>query len=89
MKHVSILEKDVLSKFSESTLLLPATIQIGASQVAQWSRIHLLMRETQETQVPSLGQEKPLEKETATHSSILAWVILWTEETGRLQSRES
>ena len=47
------------------------------------------MQETQETQVPSLGQEKPLEKETATHSSILAWVILWTEETGRLQSRES
>ena len=61
MKHVSILENDVLSKFSESTLLLPATIQIGASQVAQWSRIHLLMRETQETQVPSLGQEDPLE----------------------------
>ena len=39
-----------------------------------------------ETQVQSLGQEDPLEKEMATHSSILAWRIPWTEETGRLQS---
>ena len=34
----------------------------------------------QETWVPSLGLEDPLEKEKATHSSILAWRILWTEE---------
>ena len=34
----------------------------------------------------SLGQEDPLEKEAATHSSILAWKIPWTEEPGRLQS---
>ena len=40
----------------------------------------------QETQVQSLGQEDPLEKEMATHSSILAWGIPWTEEPGRLQS---
>ena len=40
----------------------------------------------QETQVKSLGQEDPLEKEMATHSSILAWRIPWTEEPGRLQS---
>ena len=40
----------------------------------------------QETQVQSLGQEDPLEKEMATHSSILAWRIPWTEEPGRLQS---
>ena len=40
----------------------------------------------QETQVRSLGQEDPLEKGTATHSSILAWKIPWTEEPGRLQS---
>ena len=39
----------------------------------------------QETQVWSLGQEDPLEKEMATHSSILAWRISWTEEPGRLQ----
>ena len=44
------------------------------------------MQETQETWVRSLGQEDPLEKEMATHSSILAWKILWTEEPGGLQS---
>jgi len=38
----------------------------------------------QETQVQSLGQEDPLEKETATPSSIHAWRIPWTEEPGRL-----
>ena len=47
------------------------------------------MQETQETQVRSLGWEDPLEKEIATHSSILAWGIPWTEETGGLQSVES
>ena len=40
----------------------------------------------QETQVPSLGQEDPLEKEMAIHSSTIAWKILWTEDPGRLQS---
>ena len=40
----------------------------------------------QETWVRSLGQEDPLEKEMATHSSILAWRIPWTEELGGLQS---
>ena len=40
--------------------------------------------EMQEAWVQSLGQEHPLEKEMATHSSILAWRILWTEEPGRL-----
>ena len=45
------------------------------------------MQETQETQVQSLGQENPLEEEMATHSSILAWRISWTEEPGRLQSK--
>ena len=39
-----------------------------------------------ETQIPSLGQEAPLEKKMATHSSILDWQISWTEEPGRLQS---
>ena len=43
----------------------------------------------QETWVQSLGQEDPLEKEMATHSSILAWRIPWTEEPGRLQSMGS
>ena len=39
----------------------------------------------QETRVLSLDQEDPLEKEMATHSSVLAWKIPWTEETGRIQ----
>jgi len=43
----------------------------------------------QETWVQSLGQEDPLEKEMATHSSILTWKILWTEEPGELQSMGS
>ena len=44
------------------------------------------MQETQEMRSQSLGQEDPLEREMATHSSILAWRILWTEESGGLQS---
>ena len=43
----------------------------------------------QEIWVQSLGQEDPLEKEMATHSSILAWKLPWTEEPGRLQSMRS
>ena len=43
----------------------------------------------QETWVRSLGQEDPLEKEMATHSSILAWRIPWIEEPGGLQSMGS
>ena len=39
-----------------------------------------------ETRVQPLDWEDPLEKETATHSSILAWKIPWTEDPGRLQS---
>ena len=44
------------------------------------------MQKPQETWVGSLGQEDPLEEEVATHSSILAWGIPWTEEPGRLES---
>ena len=43
----------------------------------------------EETGVRSLGQEDPLEKGIATHSSILAWKIPWTEEPGGLQSMRS
>ena len=43
----------------------------------------------QKTRVQSLGQEDPLEKETTTHSSILAWRIPWTEEAGGLESMGS
>ena len=50
---------------------------------------NLLVQETQETQAPSLGQEDLLEEGMATHSSILAWRIPWTEEPGRLPSTGS
>ena len=43
----------------------------------------------QETQVQSLGQQDPLEKEMATHPSILAWKVPWTEEPGGIQSMRS
>ena len=56
------------------------------SLVAQWQRICLPM---QETWVRSLGQEDPLEKEVAAHSSVVAWRIPWTEEPGGLQSTGS
>ena len=55
-----------------------------ASQVAQWDITCLPIQETLEMQVLSLGLEDPLEEEMATHSSIVAWKIPWTEEPGRL-----
>ena len=54
-----------------------------ASLVAQMVKNLTAM---QETRVQSLGQEDPLEKGMATHSSILAWRILWTEDLSGLQS---
>ena len=65
------------------SVTLPST---GASFVAQMVK-HLTTM--WETWVQSLGREDPLEKEMATHSSILAWRIPWTEEPGRLQSMGS
>ena len=47
------------------------------------------MQEPKETWVQSLSREDPPEEEMATHSSILAWEIPWTEECGRLQSMGS
>ena len=57
-----------------------------ASLVAQRVKHLPVIRKTQ---VRFLGREDPLEKEMATHSSILAWRILWTEEPGGLQSMRS
>ena len=53
--------------------------------MTQWLRINLPMQDTQETQIQSLGLEDSLEDEMATHSSILAWRLPWTEKTGGLQ----
>ena len=58
-------------------------IYIWASLVAQLVKTLPAM---QETLLQFLGWEDPLEKNVATHSSILAWRILWTEEPGGLQS---
>ena len=76
------------------------TVAISLRPLPLWSQCHHLyfhhaslvaqmvknLPAMQETQVQSLGQEDPLEKETATHSSILAWGIPRTEEGGGLQS---
>ena len=62
---------------------IPSTSIVWASLVAQ---IVKNLPAMQETRVQSLDREDPLEKIMATHSSILAWRIPWTEETGRLQS---
>ena len=51
-----------------------------------WVSGEKILLPTQEAQVQSLGLEDPLEKEMATHSSILAWEIPWIEEPGMLQS---
>ena len=59
---------------------------LWTSLVAQTVKHLSTMRETW---VPSLGQEDPLEKEVAMHSSTLAWRIPWREEPGRLESMES
>ena len=56
--------------------------KVRASPVAQTVKS---LRAMQETRVQSLGQEDPLEKAMATHYSILAWRIPWTEESGGLQ----
>ena len=79
------------------TDLNDSLLVLKASLVAQWLpgnpparlRIHLPKQETEEMWVRSLGQEDPLGEELATHSSILAWEIPWTEESGRLQSMGS
>ena len=59
-------------------------IKSGLPSWCSGERINLPMLEVQETQVPSLGWEDPLEEEMATHSSILAWEILRIEDAGGL-----
>ena len=54
-------------------------LHLGASPMAQWVKN---MPAVQDTWLQSLAREAPLEKGTATHSSILAWRIPWTEEPG-------
>ena len=63
---------------------------VGKQDVHCWASLMAAMVKNvpamQDTRVWSLGQEDPVEKGMATHSSILAWRIPWTEESGGLQS---
>ena len=67
----------------------------GREELSQATRLPLVAQLVKnplaihETKLPSLGGENPLEKEIATHCSILAWRIPWTEEPGWLQSMGS
>ena len=93
----------VLCTLGNSTCCAPARTTVCKCSLGHlgwkdYSGLHLMaqqvknppaMWETQETRVQSLGQEDPLNEEMATHSSILAWKIPWTEESGGLQSTGS
>ena len=69
--------------------LMAVIIGTPVSRSSLVARIVKNLPAIQETQVQSLGREDPLEREMATHSSILAWRIPWTEEPGGLQSMGS
>ena len=56
------------------------------TRASRWLSVVKNSPAMQETHVQPLGQEDPLEKEMATHSSVLAWEIPWAEESGGLQS---
>ena len=73
--------------------MFKSTIQYCEFYAVQWASLVAQMVKNQpaiqETWVQSLGWENPLEKRMATHSSIFAWRIPWTEEPGGLQSMDS
>ena len=76
-----------INKFKESDLIVIIYLwKVETLLMAQWERFCLPVQEMQERWVRSLGREDPLEKERATHFSILVWRIPWTEEPGGLQS---
>ena len=83
MDLVASRTKSLLQARTHLNSLQVSSVTSGASLVAQRLKRLLAMWETR---VQSLGREDPLEKEMATHSSILAWRIPWMEEPGRLQS---
>ena len=81
------MQTDISSNISNICIALLLSLERKwASLVAQMVK---RLSAVQETLVQSLGWEDPLEKEMATHSSILAWKILWMEEPSRLQSMGS
>ena len=70
-------------------MVAPPGIETAPSAVKAWSLNHPGDSEGKESACNAGDLEDPLEKEMATHSSILAWRIPWTEEPGRLQSMGS
>ena len=70
----------------DNILKLIRNIYEKLTQVVLVVKNHLPVQETQETQILFLGLDNPLEERMATHSSILAWRIPWTEEPGGLRS---
>ena len=76
--HFNMLSRLVITFFPRSKHLLISWLQLRVITL-QW-----ILHAVQETQVQSLGQENPLEKRMASHSSILAWRIPWTEDPGGL-----
>ena len=95
-KSSHILQSETESVHSEwPPLLEPCTSLPGTSHIfepmlsSRMAQMVKCLPTMGETWVQSLGQEDPLEKAIATHSSILAWRIPWTEERGRLQSTGS
>ena len=86
-RHVALVQVHELAPVTHTLFLnfLPAS-HLGASLVAQAVKNPPAV---QETRLPSLGREDPLEKEMATPSSTLAWRIPWMEEPGGLQSTGS
>ena len=81
--------QDPIIHTTQKYLLLYSFMGFSGGARGKKKKIQLPVQETEETWVRSLGLEDPLEKEMATHSSILAWRITWTEEPGRLRSIES
>ena len=78
---MSLRKKKTLFEYTNKDILVFTSFykKSGASLIAQLGKN---LPAVQETRVRLLGQEDPLEKEMATHSSILAWIIPWTEELG-------
>ena len=76
----------ILINFFEAIYLMTVIHKYRTSQVTQWVKYPPAIQETQETWIRPLSREGPLEEDMATHSSILAWRIPWTEEPGGLKS---
>ena len=80
------MQQDIWKAFSWSQNIVNHEWMLGVVLSLHWASLVKHLPAVWKTWVRSLGQEDPLEKETATHSSTLAWKIPWTEEPGGLQS---